>query len=134
MCFFSYLYVSRLWDRYIMICLNKDLNHVEPNLDCHWECLGRLYWKHDCLRIWKNNVLWVSTLLLDRLRFLYVLGEVSYGLTLPPQLLHVHNIFCVSLPRGYPYHSLHATPYSFEIDTAWYVPFVRNGNHFRSTR
>ena len=31
--------------------------------------------------------------------FLYVSEEVSYRLTLPPQLSHVHNIFRVSLPR-----------------------------------
>lgn len=27
---FCYLYVSRLWDRYLMILWNEDLNHVEP--------------------------------------------------------------------------------------------------------
>ena len=30
---FCYLYVSRLWDHYLVICLNKDLKHVGPNLD-----------------------------------------------------------------------------------------------------
>nr|GFA40325.1 hypothetical protein [Tanacetum cinerariifolium] len=34
-------------------------------------------------------------------------GEVSYRLTLPPQLSHVHNVFHVSLLRGYKYHPLH---------------------------
>nr|GEU34078.1 putative reverse transcriptase domain-containing protein [Tanacetum cinerariifolium] len=31
-------------------------------------------------------------------------GEVSYRLALPPQLSHVHNVFNVSLLRGYKYH------------------------------
>nr|GFC17136.1 putative nucleotidyltransferase, ribonuclease H [Tanacetum cinerariifolium] len=33
-------------------------------------------------------------------------GEVSYRLALPPQLSHVHNVFHVSLLRGYKYHPL----------------------------
>nr|GEX71355.1 hypothetical protein [Tanacetum cinerariifolium] len=32
-------------------------------------------------------------------------GEVSYCLALPPQLLRVHNVFHVSLLRGYKYHA-----------------------------
>nr|GFA52957.1 putative nucleotidyltransferase, ribonuclease H [Tanacetum cinerariifolium] len=38
-------------------------------------------------------------------------GEVSYRLTLPPQLSHVHNVFHVSLLRGYKYHPLHVISY-----------------------
>ncbi|GJY58009.1 putative nucleotidyltransferase, ribonuclease H [Tanacetum coccineum] len=38
-------------------------------------------------------------------------GEVSYRLTLPPQLSHVHNVFHVSLLRGYNYHSYHVVQY-----------------------
>nr|GFC66077.1 putative nucleotidyltransferase, ribonuclease H [Tanacetum cinerariifolium] len=34
-------------------------------------------------------------------------GKVSYCLALPPQLSHVHNVFHVSLLRGYKYHPLH---------------------------
>nr|GFC61862.1 putative reverse transcriptase domain-containing protein [Tanacetum cinerariifolium] len=34
------------------------------------------------------------------------IGEVSYRLALPPQLSHVHNVFHVSLLRGYKYHPL----------------------------
>nr|GFC68507.1 retrotransposon protein, putative, Ty3-gypsy subclass [Tanacetum cinerariifolium] len=34
-------------------------------------------------------------------------GEVPYRLALPPQLSHVHNIFHVSLLRGYKYHPLY---------------------------
>nr|GEY88513.1 putative nucleotidyltransferase, ribonuclease H [Tanacetum cinerariifolium] len=34
-------------------------------------------------------------------------GEVSYRLALPPQLSHVHDVFHVSLLRGYKYHPLH---------------------------
>nr|GFA33132.1 hypothetical protein [Tanacetum cinerariifolium] len=33
--------------------------------------------------------------------------EVSYRLALPPQLSHVHNVFHVSLLRGYNYHPYH---------------------------
>jgi hypothetical protein len=38
-------------------------------------------------------------------------GEVSYRLALPPQLDHVHNVFHVSLLRGYQYHPLHVISY-----------------------
>nr|GFB77349.1 putative reverse transcriptase domain-containing protein [Tanacetum cinerariifolium] len=38
-------------------------------------------------------------------------GEVSYRLALPPQLSHVHNVFLVSLLRGYKYHPLHVFSY-----------------------
>ncbi|XP_076937592.1 uncharacterized protein LOC143605320 [Bidens hawaiensis] len=38
-------------------------------------------------------------------------GEVSYRLALPPQLSHVHNVFHVSLLRGYNYHLLHIISY-----------------------
>ncbi|KAK1414363.1 hypothetical protein QVD17_16561 [Tagetes erecta] len=38
-------------------------------------------------------------------------GEVSYRLALPPQLSHVHNVFHVSLLRGYNYHPLHVISY-----------------------
>nr|GEY94175.1 putative reverse transcriptase domain-containing protein [Tanacetum cinerariifolium] len=41
-------------------------------------------------------------------------GEVSYRLTLPPQLSHVHNVFHVSLLRGYKYHQLHVVSYPLE--------------------
>ncbi|GJS49558.1 putative reverse transcriptase domain-containing protein, partial [Tanacetum coccineum] len=40
-------------------------------------------------------------------------GEVSYRLALPPQLSHVHNVFHVSLLRGYKYHPLHVVSYLF---------------------
>ncbi|GJV28891.1 putative nucleotidyltransferase, ribonuclease H [Tanacetum coccineum] len=38
-------------------------------------------------------------------------GEVSYRLALPPQLSHVHNVFHVSLLRGYNYHLYHVVQY-----------------------
>nr|GEY17456.1 retrotransposon protein, putative, Ty3-gypsy subclass [Tanacetum cinerariifolium] len=41
-------------------------------------------------------------------------GEVSYRLALPPQLSHVHNVFHVSLLRGYNYHPYHVVQYSFD--------------------
>ncbi|GJW87566.1 putative nucleotidyltransferase, ribonuclease H [Tanacetum coccineum] len=40
-------------------------------------------------------------------------GEVSYRLALPPQLSHVHNVFHISLLRGYKYHHLHVVSYPF---------------------
>ncbi|GJU77079.1 hypothetical protein Tco_1274149 [Tanacetum coccineum] len=42
------------------------------------------------------------------------IGEVSYRLALPPQLSHVHNVFHVSLLRGYKYHSLHVVSYPLD--------------------
>nr|GFC40945.1 hypothetical protein [Tanacetum cinerariifolium] len=42
------------------------------------------------------------------------IGEVSYRLVLPPQLLHVHDVFHVSLLRGYHYHPLHVSSYPFD--------------------
>nr|GFB97017.1 putative nucleotidyltransferase, ribonuclease H [Tanacetum cinerariifolium] len=41
-------------------------------------------------------------------------GEVSYHLALPPQLLHVHNVFHVSLLGGYKYHPLHVISYPLD--------------------
>nr|GEX35319.1 putative nucleotidyltransferase, ribonuclease H [Tanacetum cinerariifolium] len=41
-------------------------------------------------------------------------GEVSYRLALPPQLSHVHDVFHVSLLRGYKYHPLHVISYSLD--------------------
>ncbi|XP_074362566.1 uncharacterized protein LOC141702851 [Apium graveolens] len=38
-------------------------------------------------------------------------GKVSYRVTLPPQLSHVHNVFHVSILRGYKYHLLHVVQY-----------------------
>ncbi|GKF60515.1 putative nucleotidyltransferase, ribonuclease H, partial [Tanacetum coccineum] len=42
------------------------------------------------------------------------IGEVSYRLVLPPQLSHVHNVFHVSLLRGYNYHPLHVVSYPLD--------------------
>ncbi|GJX31387.1 putative reverse transcriptase domain-containing protein [Tanacetum coccineum] len=42
------------------------------------------------------------------------IGEVSYRLALPPQLSHVHNMFHVSLLRGYNYHPYHVVQYPFD--------------------
>nr|GEV98376.1 putative reverse transcriptase domain-containing protein [Tanacetum cinerariifolium] len=41
-------------------------------------------------------------------------GEVSYRLALPPQLSHVHDVFHVSLLRGYKYHRLHVITYPLD--------------------
>nr|GEW86463.1 retrotransposon protein, putative, Ty3-gypsy subclass [Tanacetum cinerariifolium] len=41
-------------------------------------------------------------------------GEVSYRLALPLQLSHVHNVFHVSLLRGYNYHPYHVIQYPFD--------------------
>nr|GFA58652.1 hypothetical protein [Tanacetum cinerariifolium] len=44
-------------------------------------------------------------------------GEVSYHLALPPQLSHVHDVFHVSLLRGYKgykYHPLHVIMYPLD--------------------
>nr|GEU33955.1 putative nucleotidyltransferase, ribonuclease H [Tanacetum cinerariifolium] len=41
-------------------------------------------------------------------------GEVSYRLALPSQLSHVHNVFHVSLLRGYNYHPYHVIQYPFD--------------------
>nr|GFC48122.1 hypothetical protein [Tanacetum cinerariifolium] len=41
-------------------------------------------------------------------------GEVSYRLALPPQLSHVHNVFHVSLLRGYMYYPLHVISYPLD--------------------
>nr|GFA89723.1 hypothetical protein [Tanacetum cinerariifolium] len=41
-------------------------------------------------------------------------GEVSYRLALPPQMSNVHNVFHVSLLRGYNYHPYHVVQYPFD--------------------
>ncbi|XP_074363476.1 uncharacterized protein LOC141704025 [Apium graveolens] len=38
-------------------------------------------------------------------------GDLSYRVALPPQLSHVHNVFHVSVLRGYKYHPLHVVQY-----------------------
>nr|GEV98307.1 putative nucleotidyltransferase, ribonuclease H [Tanacetum cinerariifolium] len=43
-----------------------------------------------------------------------LVGEVSYHLALPPQLSHVHNVFHVSLLRGYKYHPFHVISYPLD--------------------
>ena len=43
------------------------------------------------------------------------IGEVSYRLALPPQLSHVHNVFHISLLRGYNYHPLHVVQYPIDL-------------------
>nr|GFD46549.1 putative reverse transcriptase domain-containing protein [Tanacetum cinerariifolium] len=40
--------------------------------------------------------------------------EVSYRLASPPQLSHVHNVFHVSLLRGYKYHPLYVISYPLD--------------------
>ncbi|GKA48726.1 putative nucleotidyltransferase, ribonuclease H [Tanacetum coccineum] len=42
------------------------------------------------------------------------IGKVSYRLALPPKLSHVHNVFHVSLLRGYNYHPLHVVSYPLD--------------------
>ncbi|GJS65789.1 putative nucleotidyltransferase, ribonuclease H [Tanacetum coccineum] len=42
------------------------------------------------------------------------IGEASYHLALPLQLSHVHNVFHVSLLRGYNYHLLHVVSYPLD--------------------
>ncbi|GKC71517.1 putative nucleotidyltransferase, ribonuclease H [Tanacetum coccineum] len=42
------------------------------------------------------------------------IGEVSYRLALPPQLSHAHDVFHLSLLRGYHYHPLHVASYPFD--------------------
>ncbi|XP_024980837.1 uncharacterized protein LOC112517683 [Cynara cardunculus var. scolymus] len=41
-------------------------------------------------------------------------GKVAYRLALPPQLSHIHNIFHISLLRGYHYHPLHVIDYPLD--------------------
>nr|GEU52827.1 putative nucleotidyltransferase, ribonuclease H [Tanacetum cinerariifolium] len=45
---------------------------------------------------------------------LYCVGEVSNRLALPSQLSYVHNVFHVSLLRGYKYHPLHVVSYPLD--------------------
>ncbi|XP_076922709.1 uncharacterized protein LOC143584570 [Bidens hawaiensis] len=53
----------------------------------------------------------LSPRFIDPFEILERIGEVSYRLALPPQLSHVHNVFHVSLLRGYNYHPLHVINY-----------------------
>ena len=41
-------------------------------------------------------------------------GEVAYRLALPPQMSHIHNVFHVSLLRGYNYNPIHVIDYLLE--------------------
>ncbi|GJV51436.1 putative nucleotidyltransferase, ribonuclease H [Tanacetum coccineum] len=59
-------------------------------------------------RVYARKGLWGPFEILERI------GEVSYRLALPPQLSHVHDVFHVSLLRGYHYHPLHVASYPFD--------------------
>nr|GFA57456.1 putative reverse transcriptase domain-containing protein [Tanacetum cinerariifolium] len=48
-------------------------------------------------------------------------GEVSYHLALLPQLSHVHNVFHISLLRGYNYHPLHVISYSLDMISGKFI-------------
>ncbi|GKF31645.1 putative nucleotidyltransferase, ribonuclease H [Tanacetum coccineum] len=52
-------------------------------------------------------------------------GEVSYRLALSPQLSHVHNVFHVSLLRGYNYHPLHVISYPLAMISEGYFRLLR---------
>nr|GFC03132.1 hypothetical protein [Tanacetum cinerariifolium] len=52
-------------------------------------------------------------------------GEVSYRLALPPQLSHIHDVFHVSLLRGYKYHPLHVISYPLRVMRKKTIPFVK---------
>nr|GEX78485.1 putative reverse transcriptase domain-containing protein [Tanacetum cinerariifolium] len=41
-------------------------------------------------------------------------GEVAYRLALSPTLSHVHNVFNISILRGYNYHPLHVVEYPLD--------------------
>nr|GFC72705.1 putative nucleotidyltransferase, ribonuclease H [Tanacetum cinerariifolium] len=56
----------------------------------------------------------LSTRFIGPFEILDRVGEVSYRLALPPQLSHVHNVFHVSLLRGYKYHPLHVVSYPLD--------------------
>nr|GFC19787.1 putative nucleotidyltransferase, ribonuclease H [Tanacetum cinerariifolium] len=56
----------------------------------------------------------LSPRFIDPLKILERIGEVSYCLALPSQLSHVHDVFHVSLLRGYHYHLLHVASYPFD--------------------
>nr|GFB24432.1 hypothetical protein [Tanacetum cinerariifolium] len=56
----------------------------------------------------------LSNLFIGPFEILERIGEVSYRLALPPQLSHVHDVFHVSLLRGYYYHPLHVASYPFD--------------------
>nr|GEU82419.1 putative reverse transcriptase domain-containing protein [Tanacetum cinerariifolium] len=56
----------------------------------------------------------LSPLFIGPFEILGRVGEVSYRLALPPQLSHVHNVFHVSLLRGYNYHPYHVVQYLFD--------------------
>ncbi|GKA44636.1 hypothetical protein Tco_0737360 [Tanacetum coccineum] len=48
-------------------------------------------------------------------------GEVSYRLALSPQLSHVHNVFHISLLRGYNYHPLHVISYPLDMISGRFI-------------
>nr|GEZ83032.1 retrotransposon protein, putative, Ty3-gypsy subclass [Tanacetum cinerariifolium] len=56
----------------------------------------------------------LSPLFIGPFKILDRVGEVSYRLALPPQLSHVHDVFHVSLLRGYKYHPLHVITYPLD--------------------
>nr|GFD34974.1 hypothetical protein [Tanacetum cinerariifolium] len=56
----------------------------------------------------------LSPRFIEPFEILVRVGEVSYRLALPSQLSNVHNVFHVSLLRGYKYHPLHVVSYPLD--------------------
>nr|GFC74624.1 hypothetical protein [Tanacetum cinerariifolium] len=57
----------------------------------------------------------ISPRFIGPFEILECIGEVSYHLALPSHLSHVHDVFLVSLLRGYHYHPLHVASYPFDL-------------------
>ncbi|GJR77777.1 hypothetical protein Tco_0090142 [Tanacetum coccineum] len=81
---------------------------------------GRKLSRHPICRdeVEELNVLAIKgKLILDssvRFEILERIGEVIGSTGAPPQLSHVHDVFHVSLLRGYHYHPLHVASYPFD--------------------
>ncbi|GJQ93258.1 putative reverse transcriptase domain-containing protein [Tanacetum coccineum] len=81
---------------------------------------GRKLSRHPICRdeVEELNVLAIKgKLILDssvRFEILERIGEVIGSTGAPPQLSHVHDVFYVSLLRGYHYHPLHVASYPFD--------------------
>ncbi|GJV27396.1 hypothetical protein Tco_1383844 [Tanacetum coccineum] len=110
--------------------LTKSVISYHPEEYCTFELMyGRtvvtIYWdevdvslidRSGALEITNEKVAWasLSPRFIGPFEILERIGEVSYRLALPPQLSHVHDVFHVSLLRGYHYHPLHVASYPFD--------------------
>nr|GFA83531.1 putative reverse transcriptase domain-containing protein [Tanacetum cinerariifolium] len=118
------------WDNYICLVEFAYNNSWHASIKCApfemlygrkcrapicWDQVGeRVIEGPEMIEVTNAKVIVAKEKLKELVHILDRVGEVSYRLALPPQLSHVHDVFHVSLLRGYKYHPLHVISYPLD--------------------